>query len=58
MLLGWLIAGWGDIVHEVFPALFASTVGYVVVSLLGKPVTEAKVANMFEITRKSHARTA
>ena len=58
VLLGWLLAGLGDIVHEVFPALFASTVGYVVVSLRGNPVTEVRVASLFATTRTSHARTA
>ena len=58
VLLGWLLAGLGDIVHEVFPALFASTVGYVVVSVLGNPVTEVRVASLFATTRTSHARTA
>ena len=36
VLLGWLLAGLGDVVHEVFPALFASTAAYVVVSLRGR----------------------
>ena len=58
VLLGWLVAGLGDVVHEVFPALFASTVGYVVVSLRGNPVTEVRVASLFATTRTSHARTA
>ena len=58
VLLGWLLAGLGDIVHEVFPALFASTVGYVVVSLRGNPVTEVRVASLFATMRTSHARTA
>ncbi|MCY3837930.1 MAG: sodium/solute symporter [Gammaproteobacteria bacterium] len=58
VLLGWLLAGLGDIVHEVFPALFASTVGYVVVSLRGRPVTEVRVASLFATTRTSHARAA
>ena len=58
VLLGWLLAGLGDVVHEVFPALIASSVGYVVVSRFGKPVTDAKVASMFETSRTSHARTA
>ena len=58
VLLGWLLAGLGDVVHEVFPALIASSVGYVVVSRFGKSVTEAQVASMFETTRTSHARTA
>ena len=58
VLLGWLLAGLGDVVHEVFPALFASTIGYVVVSLRGKPVTDVTVASLFATTRTSHARTA
>ena len=58
VLLGWLLAGLGDIVHEVFPALFASTIGYVVVSLRGNPVTEVRVVTLFETARTSHARTA
>ena len=58
VLLGWLLAGLGDIVHEVFPALFASTIGYVVVSLRGDPVTEVRVTSLFATTRTSHARTA
>ena len=58
VLLGWLLAGLGDVLHEVFPALFASTVVYVVVSLLGKPVNDVMVADLFDTARTSHARTA
>ena len=57
VLLGWLLAGLGDVVHEVFPALFASTAAYVVVSLRGRRVTDLAVARLFEIGRTSHART-
>ena len=56
VLLGWLLAGLGDVVHEVFPALFASTAAYVVVSLRGRRVTDLAVAPLFEIGRTSHAR--
>lgn len=57
VLLGWLLAGLGDVVHEVFPALFASTAAYVVVSLRGRRVTDLAVTRLFEIGRTSHART-
>ena len=57
VLLGWLLAGLGDVVHEVFPALFASTAAYVVVSLRGRRVTDLAVARLFETGRTSHART-
>ena len=58
VLLGWLLAGLGDVLHEVFPALFASTLAYVVVSLLGRPVSDMTVADLFDNARTSHARTA
>ncbi|MCY4056967.1 MAG: hypothetical protein OXG44_03090, partial [Gammaproteobacteria bacterium] len=58
VLLGWLVAGLGNVLHEVFPALFASTAAYVVVSLRGRRVTDEAVAQLFEIGRTSHARTA
>ncbi len=48
VLLGWLLAGLGDIVHEVFPALLASTVAYVVVSLRSRSVARREVARVFE----------
>lgn len=48
VLLGWLLAGLGDVVHEVFPALLASTVSYVVISLHGAPITDAQVTRIFE----------
>ena len=40
VLLGWLAAGLGDAVHEVFPALLASTATYLAVSLRGAPATD------------------
>ena len=49
VLLGWLLAGLGDVVHEVFPALFASTVTYVIASLRGASVTAAQVQRLFRI---------
>ncbi|MDE0451070.1 MAG: sodium/solute symporter [Gammaproteobacteria bacterium] len=56
VLLGWLLAGLGDIVHEVFPALLASTVSYVAVSLRGASVADPEVARLFEIEGTSPAR--
>ena len=47
VLLGWLLAGLGDVVHEVFPALFASTIAYVAISARGRPVTNPAVKGMF-----------
>ena len=58
VLLGWLSTGLGDVVHEVFPALFASTTAYVIVSLRGRPVSDPGVAKLFQIEGTSHARTA
>ncbi|MCY3819126.1 MAG: sodium:solute symporter family protein [Gammaproteobacteria bacterium] len=55
VLLGWLLAGLGDIVHEVFPALLASAVSYVAVSLRGAPVADPEVARLFEIEGTSPA---
>ena len=48
VLVGWLAAGLGEVVHEVFPALFASTLAYVVLSLGGKAVSDATVQRLFE----------
>ena len=48
VLFGWLLAGLGDIVHEVFPALLASTVVYVVISAYGKVVTDKRVQQFWE----------
>ncbi|MDE0225257.1 MAG: sodium/solute symporter [Gammaproteobacteria bacterium] len=56
VLLGWLLAGLGDVVHEVFPALLASTVSYVAVSRHGAPVADPEVARLFEIEGTSPAR--
>ena len=56
VLLGWLLAGLGDVVHEVFPALLASTVSYVAVSLRGASVADPEVARLFEIEGTSPAR--
>ena len=53
VLLGWLLAGLGDVVHEVFPALLTSTVAYVVVSLRGPSVADPEVARLFEIAGSS-----
>ena len=47
VLLGWLLAGLGDVVHEVFPALFASTIAYVAISARGRPLTDPVVQGMF-----------
>ena len=55
VLLGWLLAGLGDVVHEVFPALLASTVSYVAVSLRGASVADPEVARLFEIEGTSPA---
>ena len=48
VLLGWLLAGLGDIVHEVFPALVASSVGYVAISARGRTVSDPGVQVLFE----------
>ena len=59
VLIAWLAAGLGDVVHEVFPALFASTTAYVVVSLVSEPVADLHVQSLFEThTRNADARTA
>ncbi|MDE0422114.1 MAG: sodium:solute symporter family protein [Gammaproteobacteria bacterium] len=47
VLLGWLLAGLGDFVHEVFPALVASTGAYVAISARGRPLTDPAVQGMF-----------
>ena len=48
VLLGWLLVGLNDVLHEVIPALFSSTVAYVVVSLRGASVTDERVTRLFE----------
>ena len=48
VLVGWLASGLGDIVHEVFPALLASTVAYVIVSARCRAVTDPEVQRLFE----------
>jgi len=58
VLVAWLGAGLGDIVHEVFPALFASTAAYVIVSLYTEPVSDGHVQRVFEDNRTADARTA
>ena len=57
VLLGWMLAGLGDVVHEVFPALLASTTAYVIVSTRGSPVTDPEVARLFDNERISPTRT-
>ena len=57
VLLGWILAGLGDVLHEVFPALLASTAAYVIVSMRGSPVTDPEVARLFDIERTSPTRT-
>ena len=47
VLLGWLLVGLGDFVHEVFPALFASTIAYVAIAARGRPLTDPAVQGMF-----------
>ena len=56
VLLGWILAGLGEVVHEVFPALFASTAAYVAISLRSSPVTDPEVARLFEIEGTFRAR--
>ncbi|MYD96724.1 MAG: sodium/solute symporter [Gammaproteobacteria bacterium] len=59
VLIAWLAAGLGEVVHEVFPALFASTTAYVIVSLVSEPVADSKVQSLFEThARNADARTA
>ena len=57
VLLGWILAGLGDVLHEVFPALLASTAAYVIVSMRGSPVTDPEVARLFDVERISPTRT-
>jgi len=50
VLFGWLAAGLSDIVHEVFPALLASTTAYMVISVCGKAVADPQVLKAWEPT--------
>ena len=50
VLLGWLAVGLGGIVHEVFPALLASTTAYMVISVCGETVVEPRVQRVWEPT--------
>lgn len=50
VLFGWLAAGLADIVHEVFPALLASTTAYMVISACGKAVADPQVLKAWEPT--------
>ena len=47
MLAVWLLLGLKAIMHEVFPALVASTGVYIVVSLVRAPVATERVAELF-----------
>ena len=47
VLLGWLVVGMGDVVHEVFPALIASTLAYVVIAARSGPVPDPEVQRLF-----------
>ena len=49
VLLGWLLAGLGEVVHEVFPALFASTTTYVVVAFQGNPAAARGEHELFGV---------
>ena len=48
VLLGWLGAGFGSLVHEVFPALAASLAGYVAFARFGQPVDDQRVQQHFQ----------
>ena len=48
VLLGWLVVGLGDVVHEVFPALIASTLAYVVIAARSDPVPDHAVQGLFK----------
>ncbi|MCY3622978.1 MAG: sodium:solute symporter family protein [Gammaproteobacteria bacterium] len=48
VLLGWLVVGLGDLVHEVFPALTASTLAYVVIAARSDPVPDHEVQGLFK----------
>ena len=50
VLFGWLAAGLADVVHEVFPALLASTSAYMVISACGKAVADPRVQSVWEPT--------
>ena len=52
VLVGWLAVGLGGIVHEVFPALLASTTAYMVISVCGKAVVEPRVQRVWEPTNR------
>ena len=53
VLFGWLAAGLGDVVHEVFPALLASTGVYMVISVGGKAVADPRVHEAWETDGRS-----
>ena len=47
VLVGWLLLGWQAWLHEVFPALAASTLVYVVVARITPPVEDVRVTAFF-----------
>ncbi len=47
VLVGWLMVGLGDVVHEVFPALIASTLAYVVFAAGSGAVPDPEVQRLF-----------
>ncbi len=46
VLLGWLASGLDEVLHEVFPALLASTTAYAVISLRSPAVDDPKVQQL------------
>ena len=53
VLVGWLLLGWQTSLHEVFPALAASTVVYVALARITPAVEDARVAGFFGPPRGS-----
>ena len=53
VLLGWLGAGLGGVMHEVFPALAASLAGYVAFAYFGRPVDDLRVQQHFQGPRQA-----
>ena len=47
VLVGWLLLGWQAHLHEVFPALAASTLVYVTLARLTPSVGDARVTAFF-----------
>ena len=55
VLLAWLALGWQDRLHEVFPALAASTLVYVALACWTRPVDDVRVSGFFAAAARAKA---